>query len=152
MITAVDRFMAKTEPVDGGCWRWTGAIHARSGYAAFTGEGRRMTYAHRWAYEHYVGPIPEGHQVDHVCHNQDATCPGGPTCLHRQCANPEHLRAVIQRDNVRAAVERLDVCHNGHPRTNENVFVDRKGWRHCKVCRRERERKHLSPERLWAPT
>lgn len=149
MTTIIERFMAKTEIATDGCWRWSGAIHRASGYAAFAAEGGRQMYAHRWAYEHYVGPIPEGHTVDHVCHNEDATCPGGPECLHRQCANPEHLRAVPQRDNVRAAVERTGTCHNGHPRTNENVYVDRKGWRHCRPCRRTRERR--VPERLWGP-
>ena len=142
-VTESERFMAKVEPGVDGCWRWTGAIHGASGYASFTAAGRRATYAHRWAYEHYVGPIPAGHVIDHDCHNASLTCPGGRECPHRQCANPAHLSAVLQRDNVRNAVDRISACRNGHPRTAENVYVDRRGWRHCRPCQRARERKTL---------
>lgn len=134
MPTTVERFMLKTEIADDGCWRWTGALYRLTGYAAFSDETRRMTYAHRWAYEHYVGPIPDGCQVDHLCHNRDASCPGGPTCLHRQCANPDHLRAVIQRDNMRACVERRGTCRRGHKQDSDNVYVDRRGYRTCLDC------------------
>lgn len=37
--------------------------------------------AHRFAYELFVGPIPSGYDIDHVCRN-------------RRCVNPAHLEAV----------------------------------------------------------
>lgn len=42
--------------------------------------------AHRFAYEEVVGPIPEGHQLDHTCHN-------------RACVNPGHLRPATNKQN-----------------------------------------------------
>lgn len=44
--------------------------------------------AHRFSYEAHKGPIPEGLEIDHVCRN-------------RSCVNPEHLRAVTRRENMR---------------------------------------------------
>lgn len=64
---------------------------------------RRLLYVHRFMYERFVGPIPDGYVVDHLCHNADQSCAGGSTCAHRRCANPDHLGAVTQRGNVNAA-------------------------------------------------
>jgi hypothetical protein len=61
------------------CWNWTGRC-LPTGYPRFGSNG----YAHRWAYEHFIGPIPEGHSVDHRCHNHS-------------CVNPDHLRAATRR-------------------------------------------------------
>ena len=45
-------------------------------------------YQHRLAYERFIGPIPLGYQIDHLCRN--------PSCF-----NPEHLEAVLPSENVR---------------------------------------------------
>lgn len=97
------RFVAKIEFGDGhGCWLWTGARQSR-GYGSI-GHGPRgavRTFlAHRVAYEWFVGPIPDGLQIDHVCHNLDSTCAGGTTCAHRLCVNPDHLEIVTGGQNV----------------------------------------------------
>ena len=42
---------------------------------------------HRYAYERHVGPIPDGLQIDHICHN-------------RICVEPSHLRAVTNKQNL----------------------------------------------------
>lgn len=60
-----------------GCWDWTATKNA-DGYGSFWHRGA-MVGAHRLAYIWEHGPIPDGMQVDHTCHN-----PG--------CVNPSHLR------------------------------------------------------------
>ena len=53
-----------------GCWHWTGGLDGK-GYGKVL-----QAQAHRWMYERKVGPIPEGQDLDHSCHNQDSSCPG----------------------------------------------------------------------------
>ena len=66
-VDPVARFLAKLEPVSEptgtACVLWT-AQKLPSGYGLFW-TGERKTLAHRFAYEQFVGPIPEGHHVHH---------------------------------------------------------------------------------------
>lgn len=112
---------------DSGCWNWTGTI-------ADTGYGRvRKAYAHRVAYEFWIGPIPDGLQIDHLCRN-------------RRCFNPEHLEAVTQRENIlrgespMARHARRTHCVHGHEFTAENTYSPPSGatHRHCRTCIRNR--------------
>lgn len=50
------------------------------------------------------GFLTPGLQVDHTCHEADASCPGGVGCLHRLCVNPAHLEEVTNRENRRRAI------------------------------------------------
>ena len=86
----IERFWAKVTP-DGSCWRWT-AHRSASGYGMF-GQDRRVFYAHRWSYEHFVGPIPEGLHIDHLCNNA-------------WCVKPDHLEPVTQAENNQRAWSR----------------------------------------------
>lgn len=79
------------------CWPWIGQRNA-NGYGRSSVKGRK-TYAHRTVYEVWVGPIPDGHDIDHLCHNRDETCPGGTTCPHRACVNPAHLIPLPKGQN-----------------------------------------------------
>lgn len=95
--TALERFIPKRSDADeGGCRFWKGALN-KDGYGSFwsgsyirgdTRAGPVMVLAHRWAYEHFVGPIPKGLYVLHTCDN--------PSCVE-----PAHLRVGTQADNVR---------------------------------------------------
>jgi len=83
-----ERFWSKIDK-SGECWEWTGTRHPR-GYGYINGEanGRKTpVLVHRVSYEMHHGPIAEGVVIDHICHNTS-------------CVNPDHLRAVSQKQNV----------------------------------------------------
>jgi hypothetical protein len=82
------------------CWIWTGSIGNQGyGHVRLSGwTGSRLV--HRAVYTILVGPIPQGLDLDHVCHNRDDECPGGRICIHRRCVNPEHLVPTTRSDNV----------------------------------------------------
>lgn len=79
----VERMVDRTD----GCWIWTGHVGKR-GYGTVMGERRKPLLAHRVMYEKYVGPIPDGLQLDHLCRN-------------RKCVNPKHLEPVTTQENTR---------------------------------------------------
>lgn len=119
--------------VGDGCWKWTGA-HRSTGYGVWRG-----TAAHRVIYELLVGPIPEGLELDHLCHNADLTCPGR-ACPHRGCVNPAHLEpttGAINRRRGRGNAAKTH-CPSGHEYTPENTYYrkGRKSGRMCLKCSR----------------
>lgn len=154
------RFAAKYEVDASGCWFWTAGIDAE-GYARFSAGSHAL--AHRFAYDQFVGPIPAGFTVDHLCHNEDASCPGGVSCPHRRCVNPEHLRAVSPAENAlsssrtTAAKNKAKThCRRGHEFTDENTRVRPDGGRSCRQCEKDRHsteeyrRKKAEQNRKWA--
>ena len=108
-----------------GCWLWTGHKYPR-GYGQFHSR-RRVVYAHRFAYEYFVGPIPSGLVLDHLCRN-------------RACVNPQHLEPVSHTENVRRGEAVKAVCKAGHTYDANNTYLDVNGWKHCRTCDRERHR------------
>ena len=125
------RFWQKVRLLDNGCWEWTGAIDAR-GYARFRLR-ERNALAHRVAYEHCVGPVPKGLDLDHLCRNHP-------------CVNPEHLEPVTRRENLRRGHRRRPThCPQGHPYAGSNLY-QYGNHRHCRACtiRRSREWYHSS--------
>ncbi len=91
-----DRFWAKVDRSGGpdACWPFTGA-RSSTGYGTFEFGGTKR--AHRVAWMLAVGPIPEGLQLDHLCHNEDASCVVVSACVHRRCCNPTHLQPVTNQ-------------------------------------------------------
>ena len=73
-----------------GCWIW--GKGKRVQHKIVTDNGRRV-FAHRIAYEHFKGPIPEGM---YVCHD----CPGGD---NPDCCNPDHLWLGTHKENLQDA-------------------------------------------------
>lgn len=71
------------------CWVWT-RTRNDNGYGRFM-ISPHWVAAHRFAYEQFKGPIPEGMQIRHMCHN-------------RLCCNPSHLEVGTAKDNAQDAV------------------------------------------------
>jgi hypothetical protein len=80
-----------------GCWVWQKNL--RNGYGRVWREDRLWT-AHIWYWEQANGPVPEGMDLDHSCHDPHA-CDGGNACPHRACVNPAHLVPLPRAANVR---------------------------------------------------
>ena len=73
----VDRFRTKfNNSSENGCWTWN-ASRTQQGYGMFSYQGKSIP-AHRVAYIHYKGEIPNKHIVHQTCQNNG-------------CVNPEHL-------------------------------------------------------------
>lgn len=95
---------------------------------------QRLLYAHRASYEMFVGPIPEGLHLDHLCRVT-------------LCVRPGHLEPVTLRENTlrgRAGdYQRAKThCPSGHEYTEENMFNSPKGHRICKPCNYASRAKH----------
>lgn len=147
------RFWSYVKRTDS-CWIWIG-YRTRDGYGRFKAGGRTFQ-AYRWIYEKLVGPIPEGLQIDHVCHTEDPECAGGWSCPHRACVNPDHMEPVTRKENTlrgrsfSAENATKTHCKRGHP-YGESPYVDSFGSRHCSECRRIRQRVSggYGPSEAW---
>jgi len=131
------RFLAKVNKTET-CWLWTAWVE-RNGYGRFWLDGRQHG-AHRVSYELYVGPIPDGLEIDHLCRV-------------RHCVNPAHLEVVTAAENVRRmAATRTpyqalrESCPNGHPYDAENTIATATG-RSCLTCKRVANRAHYERNR-----
>ena len=127
MTTAEERFWAKVQrDASGGCWLWTAGL-SDTGYGQFWTGGKCQS-AHRFSYETFVGPIPDGLHIDHLCRV-------------RACVNPTHLEPVPPGvNNARgfspsALNAQKTHCPQGHAYAGENLVVIR-GKRHCRECKR----------------
>jgi hypothetical protein len=133
------RFLSKVRASGEGreCWTWTG-WHDRKGYAGCN-LGRASTRAARVSYELFVGRIPEGLTIDHLCRNV-------------ACVNPDHLEPVTRSENVRRAHAAKTHCKHGHPLSGENVYYrpDAPKIRQCKECQRQHVREYRARQAVAA--
>lgn len=126
-LPAIERFWkyVKIEPFTG-CWIWTASL-GPNGYGQMSkgrsGEG--MMRAHRFAYLHYRGPIPDGYHLDHLCRV-------------RACVNPWCLEIVTPKTNFlrgthsTAVTVRTNTCMRGH--SMEDAYIRKNGDRLCRTC------------------
>lgn len=121
--------MLDVEP-DDGCW-----VHRkpnRLGYGQVTvgsktDGSRRNARAHTVAYEHFVGPVPPGKGLHHLCENP-------------ACANPAHLIPLTPEEHKRFHAAQITHCPQGHPYDEENTRIRPTGARACRACGRGRMR------------
>ena len=127
-----------------GCHRWTGT-HQSAGYGRVTLNGEPYS-VHRLAHELFVGPIPEGMDLDHLCRVRD-------------CARPDHLEPVTRSENIRRGAGAGGVlappyvmpetCRAGHALVGDNLGppgTDGSHWR-CRTCDREDARRRYDTHR-----
>lgn len=139
-MTDAARFFSKIvwNGDEGECWEWTAGT-AGKGYGQFW-NGERQMPAHRWAYEFFIGPVPAGLQLDHLCRNP-------------RCVNPAHLEPVASRENIlrgnspSAVNARKDACKHGHSLAGRNLIVEQERGksrprRRCRACREEATRRY----------
>jgi HNH endonuclease len=142
--SAIERFLRKVvvdEDPDA-CWGWTACT--THGYGMFRFDDSRSGQAHRFSYELFVGPIPDGIQVGHRCHDK-SDCILGNDCPHRSCTNPKHLILQTPRENTLSGrtITALNVvkthCVKGHEYTDDNTYWFGPGKKHrsCRQCRRD---------------
>jgi len=130
----LNRFLERVHFTDYGCWEWTGAM-ASNGYGTFHVPGTKsnVTRSHEFSYHLFVGPVPDGLELDHLCHNP-------------KCINPDHLEPVTHQENMTRGLlfnsNRGNClkthCIHGHPFDELNTYVGKDGHRHCKTCVKNR--------------
>jgi hypothetical protein len=90
-MKTIERFLNKVDKNGpSGCWIWT-AAKSTNDYGKFSVGNHRSDYAHRVSYKLFVGKIPKGLQVNHLCGV-------------KLCVNPDHLEAGDQTENMRHCV------------------------------------------------
>ena len=110
------------------CWEYEGPVFKRGyGMRSFRVEGKTKTVqVHRFAYEVIVGPIPEGLELGHLCHNPP-------------CYNPCHLKPMTHTENE-AMKTRPTACPQGHAYDEANTY-HHGGQRFCRACNRDSHRR-----------
>lgn len=118
----------RKEHPDTGCWEWTQSTSS-TGYGLSRRRGMKIS-AHRLSYAAFVGPIPEGMCIDHLCRN-------------RRCVNPRHMEVVTLGENVMRGMSptivaaRNGVCKHGHQLSGDNLYTRIRGGHvqhQCKAC------------------
>ena len=134
--TIMQRFADKVRiDPETGCWEWTGAKD-RNGYGQFKTQFRGKQWkTHRFSYEMFVGPIPEGAIMDH-----------GRACRNRGCCNPVHVYPTDMKENFSTSVDHAAKvlasrthASCGHEFTEENTYREGNS-RRCRACRNAAQR------------
>lgn len=126
-----------------GCFEWVATF--RRAYGAISIR-HKLYAAHRVAYETWVGPIPDGLTLDHLCRNP-------------RCVNPLHLEPVTMRENVLRgdSLPAKNIvkthCIRGHAFDDTNTYHRARGsrtGRQCRRCHRELQARQAALKKLRA--
>lgn len=112
--------MPGVDPKLGPCHVWQGSTN-QNGYGLFSptgGRHSRRVVAHKFIFELFEGPVPDGFDLDHKCRV-------------RPCANRTHVQKVTHQVNLFLG-ERGSAthCKHGHPLPPPRLGVKRR----CRVC------------------
>jgi hypothetical protein len=120
---------------DDECWPWTAYVDGK-GYGIFKVAGENWP-VHRWAYHHFVAPVPDEMTIDHV---------KDKGCTRKDCVNfLAHLEVVTRAENTMrgggagAVNARKTHCIRGHEFTPSNTLIRKGGGRTCRTCKRLRQ-------------
>jgi hypothetical protein len=124
-----DHIFSRVRLLPGGHWDWTGSKN-QNGYALRSGRVKPRV-VHALLYQAFVGPVPHGMDLDHLCRR-------------RSCVNPKHLEPVTHRENCARGAVNQNVgkthCIRGHLLSGDNLYVTRSGKRDCRECMRAHKR------------
>lgn len=147
------RFWRLVDRPENGCWTWLGST-GENGRGVFRALGGHHA-SYRIAYALEYGEVPAGLVVRHTCDN-------------KTCVRPAHLQLGTQSQNMADARGRRrhkrgiahynsskTECYWGHALLPDNTYIDPRGWRSCRECRRlvgreQSRRTELSEEQRQA--
>jgi len=84
------------------CWTWVRKLND-GGYPIWHRKEHPTCMAHIQLWQMFNGSVPDGLELDHLCRN-------------RSCVRPDHLEAVVHRENVRRGLvrrftdEQIEAC------------------------------------------
>lgn len=128
------KLKTKTKVNKHGCWVWQGSRFKKEcgNYAQIRlgrGKDSKCVRAHRVSYEYFIGKVPKGLELDHLCQNT-------------LCINPKHLEPVTHLVNMRRRKDSgLPNCKYGHKYTKQTTYIrPDNGRRECILCRELRRK------------
>jgi hypothetical protein len=104
-ITINNRILRRVKfDLDRGCWIWPIKSSSKRYGSIIVGSRRNRTrqvrLAHVVSYETFIGPIPKGLELDHLCRNT-------------HCVNPWHLEPVTHLVNMRRGILAIKASQKG---------------------------------------
>ena len=125
-----ERIMKSISIDSNSCWVWQGKPTSLGGYIKILVGSRRdgsrkAVMAHRLSYETFVGKIPDGLTLDHLCDNPP-------------CVNPEHLKPATIWDNTKRS-KKSPTAVNARklecPKCSSEYSPKKDGsGRYCRTC------------------
>ena len=129
---------ASVEP-NSGCWLWmlSDGSHGYPQGSMPKVMGARVSLAHRMSYIAFIGDVPNGYEVDHLCRN-------------RCCVNPKHLEATTKHANrarQRGKIAKADHAINDGCTTCGAEYRIVSGALICPACKAKTQKRYKQRKR-----